>query len=139
MHFEVENIEGVRVVMFRVLELNHSNSAAIKKSLAATVDFEQPAVINLDSVEHVDTSGLSLIIHWLAESRRLGERVVLCSGSPRFRALIELVRIPSFATLYPTLPDALEACWGPSTVRSNGDQSAPAAVSRPRAAAVGRA
>ena len=45
MHFEVENIEGVRVVMFRVLELNHSNSAAIKKSLAATVDFEQPAVI----------------------------------------------------------------------------------------------
>ena len=139
MFFEISTIEGITVVTFQVARLNKANSTQIKKALATTVDFRRPTILELGNTEHFDTLGLSLILYWLAEARRVGGTVVMCSDSPQFRALIELVRIPSLTTVYSSLGDALEACGQVAILADIGDQASTNGTKRVRAAIAGGA
>jgi anti-anti-sigma regulatory factor len=109
MLFETAAIEGITVVILRVTQLTRRNCAELKRAVATAVDFLGPTIIDLGSAEHCDYSGLSLIVHWLAEGHRMGGTISICSSCPEFLALIELVRIPSFATVYSSRIEALDA------------------------------
>jgi anti-anti-sigma regulatory factor len=121
--FEVSIVAGITVVTFRVARLSKVNSSQIRKSIATMVDFRRPTIMELGETEHFDTSGLSLILYWLAEGRRLGGTVVICSDSLQFQSLIELVRIPSCTTVYSSLSEALDALCQFATVANSGDPS----------------
>jgi anti-anti-sigma regulatory factor len=109
MLFETATIEGVIVVILRVTRLTKRNSAELKKAVATAVDFLSPTIIDLGSAELCDYSGLSLIVHWLAEGHRNGGTISICANCPEFLALLELVRIPSFASVYPSRIEAMDA------------------------------
>jgi anti-anti-sigma regulatory factor len=109
MLFETVTIEGITVVILRVKRLTRRDCTQLKREIAAAVDFRSPTIMDLGSAEHCDYSGLSLIVHWLAEGHRMGGTISICSNCPEFRALIELVRIPSFATVYSSRLEALDA------------------------------
>lgn len=109
MLFETATIEGITVVILRVTRLTRWNCAELKRAVAAAVDFRDPTIMDLGCAERFDYSGLSLIVDWLAEGDRMGGTISICSNCPEFRALIELVRIPSFATVYSSPIEALDA------------------------------
>jgi anti-anti-sigma regulatory factor len=124
MLFEARVIQGVTVVTLRVAQITGLNCFAVKESIGAAVKFGEPTIMDLSLIDDLDSSGLSLIVHWLAEGRRMGGAVLICSGSPRFHALVELVRIPSFTTVYSSLRDALRACGRTAHTTENADQAA---------------
>lgn len=134
MLLKVAVIEGVTVVRIRVKRISTSNCLALKNSVASAVDFLTPTVIDLSATERFDSSGLSLIVHWFAEGRRAGGAVFVCASSPQLQALIELVRIPSFATVYSSLENALNACAQSGSASSTADHTTGPSITRVRAA-----
>jgi anti-anti-sigma factor len=135
--FEISTIQSIIVVTLRATQLSKVNCARVRKSMAAATEFRNPTIIDLGFTEYFDTSGLSLILQWLSEGRRLGGKVVICSDSPEFRSLSELVRISSFTAIYSSLGEALDSfrVVAPATY---DDEPAPAnRVQHVRAATAG--
>jgi anti-anti-sigma factor len=132
---EVSKIQSVTVVTLRAAVLIKANCARIRKTMAAAVDFKSPTIVDLGFVKYFDTAGLSLILQWLAQGRRMGGQVVICSDSPEFRSLTELVRISSFTTLFVSLGEALNSLCQSTSSAHVSEQ--PARVQRVSATAVG--
>jgi anti-anti-sigma factor len=131
-----ETLDGIDVVTLHASVLGKQNRHSLKKSLAEVMDPARPTVIDFGDVDSFDCAGLSLIIHWLAESRKAGGSLVLCSESVRVRALIEMVRIPSFVPVASSRAEALETCRNIRCAAGETEASVKNVVSRPRAAAV---
>jgi anti-anti-sigma factor len=127
--------EGVAIITLLVRRLSKLNYARVKKAVAAAVDFRKAVILDFGSTEYFDSSGLSLIVYWLAEARRLGGSLLICSDSPQIRALIELVRIPSVATVYASRSEAMRDSRQPAAPPD--ERLITTSVPKVRAAAVG--
>jgi anti-anti-sigma regulatory factor len=110
-------ISGVAVYTVHAKRLVRSNCDPVRRAAQNAVDFSRPFVMDFSGVEDLDTAGLSLLLHWLAEARRFGGKATFCSNSPQFRALAELVRISSTTAIHTSLREALDVCL-PSEPRS---------------------
>ena len=123
----IQRVDDITIVTLETYNLGKSNVKNLKTAIAREVDFTRRVVVDFGCVEYFDCSGLSLIVHWLAEGHRAAGKVVLCSASPRLRALIEMVRIASFATVYSSPDEAIDACR--ETDPATGDATSDAAMS----------
>src|SRR5579871_6877534 len=99
----VNNCDGIIVVTLRTSNLEKRSRADLKAVLEEAVDLTNPTVLDFGPVEFLDSRGVSLIVYWLAESRRVGGALVLCSRSPRLRAVMELVRLPTYVPVAPSI------------------------------------
>jgi anti-anti-sigma factor len=132
--FEVSSIKSITIVTLRTRQLTKTNCYTVRKLIAAMVDFKRPIVIDLCRTEYFDMSGLSLIVFWFSEARRMGGMVTMCSDSPHFHSLADLVRIASMTKIYGSVSEAVEACCQTTAVPETGMRSASAVRKRPAAA-----
>src|SRR5271165_609258 len=110
MSYAITNISGVTVVTLKTSVLGRPHRASLKKGLAGAMDFSRPTILDFGVVENFDCAGLSLIVYWMAESRSSGGTLVLFAASARLRALIDLVRIPTFVPVVSSMEEALTIC-----------------------------
>ncbi len=120
----IQRIENITIVTLESADLGKHNAKGLKSVIAREVDFALPVIVDFGAVEYFDCSGLSLIVYWLAEGNRAAGKVVICSASPQFRALIEMVRIASSATVYSSVAEAIRACRETGTLANHAGRSA---------------
>jgi anti-anti-sigma regulatory factor len=107
---QIDIVDGITIVRLKVRDLGKANFRDVKRAISQGVDFSRPALLDFGSVEAFDCSGLSVIVYWMAQGHRAHGISVLCAESAPLRALIELVRIPDFASVHSSLREALDVC-----------------------------
>ena len=103
----VENIDDITVVTLAGDRLEASNTAELKRDLAALLETESRVVFDLSRLQFVDSSGLGTILICLRELNAHGGKLVLCAMSKQVRALFELVRMHRLLDIYDTREEAL--------------------------------
>lgn len=134
MLFEVSSIKSITIVTLRTEQLTKTNCYIVGKLIAAKVDFRRPVVMDLCRTEYFDMSGLSLIVSWLSEAQRMGGTLTMCSDSPRFHSLADLVRIASMTKIYGSVSEAVDASCRTAAVSETGMRSASGVRERAAAA-----
>lgn len=77
---------------------NQSRESASKKII---LKFEEAAYIN--------SGGIAVLIQVLAQTRRNNQKIGITGLSDHFKKVFNMVGITKFATIYPSLQDALSA------------------------------
>ena len=90
------------VTAFSELSLNSAyNSAKEFGPKKIILKFEESAYIN--------SGGIAVLIQVLAQTRRNNQKIGITGLSDHFKKVFNMVGITKFATMYPTLQDALSA------------------------------
>jgi len=77
------------------------NSAKESSPKKLLLKFEEAAYIN--------SGGIAVLIQVLAQTRRNNQKIGITGLSDHFKKVFNMVGITKFATIYPTLQDALSA------------------------------
>lgn len=106
---QVEKRDGA-VVVSPQGDLDMSRSPALRNSLR-TVQVERPRtlVVNLASVEYMDSSGLATLVEAMKNAKSQSTRLVLCAMNQKVKALFEIARLHQYFTIVPSLDDAVGA------------------------------
>jgi anti-anti-sigma factor len=90
------------VTAFSESSLNSAyNSAKESSPKKLLLRFEEAAYIN--------SGGIAVLIKVLAQTRRNNQKIGITGLSDHFKKVFNMVGITKFATIYPTLQDALNA------------------------------
>jgi anti-anti-sigma factor len=90
------------VTAFSEPALNNAyNSAKESSPKKIVLKFEEAAYIN--------SGGIAVLIQVLAQTRRNNQKIGITGLSDHFKKVFNMVGITRFATIYPTLQDALSA------------------------------
>lgn len=65
-------------------------------------------VVDMGSVEYMDSSGLATLVEAMRNTRAIGTELVLCALNPRVLAIFEIARLHQFFRIVPTLAEAVE-------------------------------
>src|SRR6266700_7587291 len=63
----IQVVGDITIVTLETSDLGKRNAKGLKAAIAREVDFAHPVIVDFGVVEYFDCSGLSLIVHWLAE------------------------------------------------------------------------
>jgi anti-sigma B factor antagonist len=66
-------------------------------------------VLNLHSVDYINSAGLALIIDLLAQARRAGRRLLACGLSDHYVEIFKITRLVDFMSVHPDEASALSA------------------------------
>lgn len=66
-------------------------------------------IIDLASVDYMDSSGVATLVEALQMSRKNGTKMVLCSMKDRVRSIFEIARLDTVFSIVPSRDDALKA------------------------------
>ncbi|MFG0314277.1 MAG: STAS domain-containing protein [Phycisphaerales bacterium] len=64
-------------------------------------------VIDMGSVEYMDSSGLATLVEAMRNTKSQGIELVLCALNPRVLAIFEIARLHQFFRIVPTVADAV--------------------------------
>ena len=88
-----EKMGDVAVIRLSVTSLDVANVAAFKEAMAPIVERESKIVLDLASLEFIDSSGLGALLSCLRKLCGKGGDLKLCSLSNAVRTVFELVRM----------------------------------------------
>lgn len=64
-------------------------------------------ILDLGDVPYMDSSGLATLVEAMQTSRRTGKKLILCSLSPRVRAIFEIAKMQMVFTIVGSVDEAL--------------------------------
>ena len=70
---------------------------------------EKKVIFDLAGVEHMDSSGVQLMVQCAAAVRKAGGELHLAAANARVARLFQITRLDSLLPLYPTVSTACEA------------------------------
>jgi anti-anti-sigma factor len=74
-------------------DVNIHNAPAIKKEFAAFIDQKPPwIIINFSGVNHIDSSGLGILVEILKHVKAYGGRLKLTNLSPKIKSMFEIIK-----------------------------------------------
>lgn len=65
-------------------------------------------IVDLAGIEHMDSSGVQLMVQCASVVKNAGGALLLASASPRVARLFQITRLDSILPLYPTVAAACE-------------------------------
>lgn len=106
---QIEKRESMVVVSPKG-DLDMSRSPALRNSLR-TVQNDKPKVlvVNLASVEYMDSSGLATLVEAMKNAKNHSTRLVLCAMNQKVKALFEIARLHHYFNIVSSLDDAMGA------------------------------
>lgn len=108
MKVEEKLIGNVLVMTLKDNFLDASVAAPLKKRLHEHTDNGcTRLVLNLDQVEFMDSSGLTVIISTLKSLKRHGGQMVLCGVGAELASLFQLTRLDKVFQVYPNAGQAV--------------------------------
>lgn len=97
-----EKIDGIEVISFNTDKINALNVESIKPHILKLFDIPYTrAVIDLEGVNYLDSTGFAMFLHLLRVSRSNYCTFRLCSLTPRARELFELLHLHTALEIYP--------------------------------------
>ncbi len=93
MELELEKVGDVAVVKMPIKTLDASNSVEFKEAVQPMIDAELKVVLDLATLEFVDSSGLGAFLSCMRRLHAKGGDLRLCAMSDRVRTVFELVRM----------------------------------------------
>lgn len=89
-------------------DLDMSRSPALRNSLRAVQgDRPKTLVVNLASVEYMDSSGLATLVEAMKNAKNNSTRLVLCAMNQKVKALFEIARLHHYFNIVASLDDAI--------------------------------
>jgi anti-sigma B factor antagonist len=108
----VEAIGSVSVLTVSATFLDASNAPALKQQVAGLVERASRLVLDLSSVEFVDSSGCGAILTCLRQVNGVGGKLAVCGVTRPVRALFELVRMNRILDIHDSREAAVKAVGG---------------------------
>ncbi len=66
-------------------------------------------LLKFEETAYINSGGIAVLIQVLAQTRRNSQKIGITGMSDHFKKVFNMVGITKFATIYPTLRDALSA------------------------------
>lgn len=93
-------------------DVDMTASPALKVELRKATSASPPParlIIDLSNVMYMDSSGLATLVEALQTSRKNKHKLIVCSLTPRVRAIFDIAKLAMVFTIVPTLDEALNA------------------------------
>ena len=102
--------DGAVEVVHLIKRLDASNAPEVREELDTLMGKGRFLfALNLDGVNFVDSSGLSVFVHAVKAARALGGNVNLIQPSPAVRSVLELTRLNRIMEIWDDEPSAVLA------------------------------
>lgn len=108
----VERKENLAVVKVNGRALDAGNAPAFKEQMSSAIEANARVVLDVSSLEFLDSSGLGVILSCLRQLTAKGGDMKLCGMTKPVRALFELVRMHRIIEVYNTQEEAENAFAG---------------------------
>jgi anti-sigma B factor antagonist len=109
MEVAMEKVSDVAVAAVPEDDLDASNVAEFKRSIAPILQTETAVVLDLSRLRFVDSSGMGAILSCLRQLRAKGGDLKLCGMTKPVRTVFELVRMHRIFDIYTTQQEAVRA------------------------------
>lgn len=108
---QFENVKHGKVLVLapRAEALDADNVAEFRESMASSLDGAKDAVLDLGSLQFIDSSGLGAILSFLRQLNAAQGDLKLCGLSRPVRAVFELVRMHRIFEIYGDSDEALRS------------------------------
>ncbi len=99
---------GVATILSPRGDVDMSRAPAFREHVRlAQASKPKRLVIDMASVEYMDSSGLATLVEAMRNTRAAGTELVLCGLNPRVLAIFEIARLHQFFRIVPTVADAV--------------------------------
>lgn len=107
MEWKREEYQGVLVLVPPYEALDVTVVQSFKKEMAARVENHSQVVLDLSSVQFVDSAGCGAILSCLRQINQKSGELKVCNVQKGVQTLFELVRMHRILEFYPTRKEAL--------------------------------
>lgn len=104
-----EEVNGIRIVTLSERNVDAVNAAGVKERLLALLKPGQRVIIDISSLDFVDSSGLGVLLSALRLVSGGGGDLKLAGATKPLRAILELVRFHRVLDILNTREEALNA------------------------------
>ena len=100
MHTLTYSLDNDRLTVFIERDIDHHGAETLRAEIDRLVDATNPAalILDFDSVEFMDSSGIGLIMGRYKKMQALGRKTCVQSLNPRCKRLVELSGILEIVT-----------------------------------------
>lgn len=109
MEIPIESRGSVTVAEIPVKELDAGNSGDLKTAMSKVLEDNSRIVLDLHSMQFVDSSGLGAILSFLRHVNAKGGDLKLCGMTKQVRTAFELVRMHRIFDIFETRDEAIRA------------------------------
>jgi anti-sigma B factor antagonist len=104
---EIESGEGATILSPRG-DVDMSRASSFREHVRGAQLAKPPRlVINMESVEYMDSSGLATLVEAMRNGKSLSVDLVLCCMQPKVLAVFEIARLDKFFNIVATRDEAL--------------------------------
>jgi anti-sigma B factor antagonist len=100
---------GVALVTLQTDHLDANNSKQFGAELEPVLEETQLVVLDVESLDFVDSSGLGALLSALKQAATGGGDIRLCRVKPSVQALFDVVRLDQVLDIYPSRREAVES------------------------------
>jgi anti-anti-sigma factor len=91
-------------------DITHLSESILSEALQNGNRREHPRILlKIDKDAYINSGGISLLIQFLAESRKNSQQVGITGASDHFKKIFRMVGITKFADIYDDVDNAVEA------------------------------
>ena len=89
------------VLVYLLSDIEFSQSPQLRTELMTLLEKEQPQrlIVDLSSVQYMDSSGVATLIEVLQHQRRNHHQLVLCSLQAKVLSILEIARLDQLLTI----------------------------------------
>ncbi|MDD5438600.1 MAG: STAS domain-containing protein [Candidatus Omnitrophica bacterium] len=107
MQIKVEDKNTV-TICYVTGDIDINTAPDIKKTFDRVIQGKKPKVlVNFQSVNYVDSSGLATLVEFLKNIRAYGGKLKLCTMSPKIKSLFEITKLDRLFEIAPAEGDAV--------------------------------
>jgi anti-anti-sigma factor len=105
---DVRQRDGMVVIDLRG-EIDAFGEAALNSAYAQAKTLNASNILlNFKDVNYINSTGIALIVGLIAQSRKAGQKLLVCGLSDHYREIFEVTRLSDFMTIYPDETTALK-------------------------------
>lgn len=100
------------VLVFQILqkELNYNHASSFKEQLFLDIaDGNSLIVLNMENVNHIDSSGLGAILFGTRQANNSGGKLVLTGVNPNIDTLLKIARLDRIYEIFPNVDEAVNS------------------------------
>jgi anti-anti-sigma factor len=111
MDLQTRSISNVKVLSLYGRFDTYNASPARRWIEEATATMPAYLVVNLENVQFMDSTALSILVQGMKRSRQLDGDLRLCSVPPSIRMILELTRLDKVIEIFPEEEQAVQAFY----------------------------
>ncbi|RPH90715.1 MAG: anti-sigma factor antagonist [Calditrichaeota bacterium] len=108
MKYQLKESNDITVLCLEEERLDTNVAPDLKAQLLMLIDARKKVLLNLESVQYADSSGLGAILLGYRQARDLGARFAVCGMQKRVYSLFSIAQLDSRITIYKDEKESLQ-------------------------------